>query len=228
LGLVVVSGVVYVGAAFASSDPCVNPVNPIVCENSKAGDGGDTWDITGVGDSTIQGFATDMSVNVGARIDFKIKTNAHAYKIDIYRLGYYGGAGARKIASVNPSASLPQTQPACITNASTEIYECGNWAVSGSWTVPTGTVSGVFVAKLTRTDTGGASHITFIVRDDASTSKVFFKTSDATWQAYNSYGGSDFYVGNANGRGYKLSYNRPFATPVTTTVATSCSATSTR
>jgi hypothetical protein len=52
----------------------------------------------------------------------------------------------------------------------------------------------------------------FIVRNDASTSAVVYQTSDTTWQAYNQYGGSSFYHGAANGRGYKLSYNRPFAT----------------
>jgi hypothetical protein len=41
---------------------------------------------------------------------------------------------------------------------------------------------------------------------------MFFKTSDATWQAYNDYGGSSFYHGGGNGRAFKLSYNRPFAT----------------
>ncbi len=195
----------------ASADSCLP--NPVVCENGKAGSPDTEWDVLGDGDDSIQGFATDMSVNLGQRIDFKIQTNARAYTIDIYRLGWYGGSGARKVASVPPSVPLPEIQPsACVSDPTTEIYDCGNWAVSASWTVPTTAVSGVYVAKLTRTDTGGASHITFVVRDDASTSKLLFKTSDATWQAYNTYGGSDFYQGNANGRAYKISYNRPYAT----------------
>ena len=41
---------------------------------------------------------------------------------------------------------------------------------------------------------------------------MFFQTSDTTWHAYNDFGGSDFYHGGGNGRAYKLSYNRPFAT----------------
>ena len=45
-----------------------------------------------------------------------------------------------------------------------------------------------------------------------ATPQVLFQTSDPTWQAYNTYGGSDFYQGAANGRAYKISYNRPFAT----------------
>ncbi len=197
----------------ALADPCNPVVNPIVCENSKPGTPASVWDIDGSGDSSIQGFATDISVNVGQRIDFKIKTNAAAYTIEIYRLGWYGGAGARKIADVSPSAKLPQTQPECITEAATAMFDCGNWAVSASWTVPSNTVSGVHIARLRRTDTGGDSHITFVVRQDSSTSDLFFQTSDATWHAYNKYGGADFYSGGGSlGRAYKVSYNRPFAT----------------
>ena len=32
-------------------------------------------------------------------------------------MGYYGGIGARKVATVQPSAPLPQTQPACLDDA---------------------------------------------------------------------------------------------------------------
>src|SRR5579864_2918598 len=49
-------------------------VNDIVCENSKTGNPDSDWSISGVGDSTIQGFATDISVNQGATISFKVKT----------------------------------------------------------------------------------------------------------------------------------------------------------
>ena len=85
--------------------------NPIVCENALTGNLASEWDVAGVGDPTIQGFATDISVNKGQTINFKISTDATAYSIDIYRLGYYGGRGARKVATINPSVSLPQTQP---------------------------------------------------------------------------------------------------------------------
>ena len=192
--------------------PCAPGSNEIVCENSKTGTDPEIWDIWGAGDDSIQGFATDISVNVGQRIDFKIDTNATDYTIDIYRTGWYQGLGARKIASVIPSASLPQNQPTCLTDQATELTDCGNWTVSASWNVPSNAVSGVYLAKLTRTDTGGGSHITFIVRDDSSHADVLFQTSDPTWHAYNMYGGSDFYQGAANGRAYKVSYNRPFAT----------------
>lgn len=198
--------------AQAAGSSCGPTINSIVCENSKPGTDPSVWDIDGAGDESIQGFATDISVNAGNRIDFKVDTSARAYTIDIYRTGWYQGKGARFIQSVPVSASLPQTQPQCITDVSTELYDCGTWKVSASWTVPSTAISGVYVAKLTRGDTRGASHITFIVRNDASRSDVVFQTSDPTWQAYNTYGGSDFYQGAANGRAYKISYNRPVVT----------------
>src|SRR3982751_4325240 len=89
--------------------------NAIVCENQNTGAPATEWDVVGSGDATIQGFATDMSVNRGQTVHFKVKTPASAYQIAIYRLGYYGGLGARRITTIAPSAPLPQAQPACVT-----------------------------------------------------------------------------------------------------------------
>ena len=37
-----------------------------------------------------------------------------------------------------PTATLPQTQPACLSDTQpTGLVDCGNWAVSASWAVPT-------------------------------------------------------------------------------------------
>jgi len=199
-----------------AAGPCGPPVvNPVACENTNPGTPPSVWDISGSGDSSIQGFATDISVNKGGTISFKINTPASAYTITIYRIGYYQGNGARQIATVAPAATLPQRQPGCLTNTPTGLVDCGNWAVSASWAVPSTAVSGIYFAKLVRTDTGGSSHIMFVVRDDAGTSDLLFQASDTTWQAYNQYGGNSLYLGTApsdDGRAYKVSYNRPFAT----------------
>ncbi|WP_157580469.1 DUF4082 domain-containing protein [Segetibacter koreensis] len=189
--------------------------NAIVTENQKTGNPASEWDISGAGDLSIQGFATDISVNKGGTVHFKIKTDASAYTINIYRLGYYQGNGARKIGTAAITARLPQSQPAPKTDNSTGLIDCGNWSESANWVVPTTAVSGLYIAKLSRSDTKGSSHIVFIVRDDASTSSLYFKTSDATWQAYNGYGGNSLYTGNTsypNGHAAKVSYNRPFYT----------------
>jgi N,N-dimethylformamidase beta subunit-like, C-terminal len=122
--------------------------------------------------------------------------------LDIYRVGYYAGLGARKVATVLPSARLPQIQPNCIQDQdpSTQLIDCGNWAESASWAIPSDATSGVYLAKLVRDDAPGASHIIFIVRDDEGDSDILFQTSDTTWQAYNSYGGSSLYDGYPPGQ----------------------------
>src|SRR5262249_34604924 len=61
--------------------------NPIPAENQLPGNPRSEWDITGSGDSTIQGFATDISVNKGGTISFKVTTTAAAFSMNIYRLG---------------------------------------------------------------------------------------------------------------------------------------------
>ena len=60
--------------------------------------------------------------------------------------------------------------------------------------MPSTAVSGVYIAHLIRNDTGDSSHITFVVRDDASHSDVLLQTSDSTWQAYNTWGGNSLYT----------------------------------
>jgi Domain of unknown function (DUF4082)/Fibronectin type III domain/Bacterial Ig domain len=199
---------------------CASAPNPIACENALPGDPLSDWQVTGIGSASIQGFATSMSVNVGQTESFKIKTPASSYHIDILRLGYYGGNGARLIATnIKPTATLPQNQPECLHESSTGLIDCGNWGVSASWTVPTNVVSGVYIAHLVRNDTGEDSQIPFVVRNDASHSDILVQTSDATWEAYNNYGGNSLYTctvscptGNpkAYKAAYSVSYNRPF------------------
>ena len=215
LGIILVALFGFTPRAFSQ---CANPPNAIVAENCLAGTSSSVWDVNGqgAGDPTIQGFATDISVNVGNTIYFKIDTPASNYTIDIYRMGYYQGNGARLVTSIKPSATLPQTQPACVSDTVTGITDCGNWAVSASWAVPSTAVSGVYFAHLTRTDTGGDSHIVFIVRNDASKSAILYQTSDTTWQAYNYYGNGSLYgpygTFGLPYRTYGVSYNRPVLT----------------
>ena len=191
--------------------------NDIVTENALPGNPASQWDITGTGDLDLQGFATDISVNKAGTIGFKIKGNGvSSCNIKIYRLGYYQGNGAREIADLG-TITL-NAQPDCITNTATGLVDCGNWSQSATWTVPGTAVSGIYIAKISRIadPQNRASHIAFIVRDDAASVDLLFKTSDATWQAYNKYGGNSFYTGTVAGytagRAVKISYNRPFTT----------------
>ena len=193
--------------------PTALAANKIVTENALAGAPASQWDIDGQGDETIQGFTTDISVDLGKTVAFKVATQAANWRLDIYRMGYYAGNGARLVKTIGPLG--PQNQPSCLYDPATGLTDCGNWSASASWTVPTTATSGIYFAKAVRTDTGGASHIFFIVRDDAGHSDILFQTSDATWQAYNTYS-QNFYGCNggfdSSCRAVKISYNRPFYT----------------
>ena len=138
-------------------------------------------------------------------------------------MGYYGGDGARLIASITPNISVSQNQPACNTNTVTGLVDCGNWGVSATWNVPTTAVSGVYFAHIYTAGDTHENQIPFVVTNNASTSNVVFMTSDETWQAYNDWGGYSLYTGDATGspwccspldpgRAVQVSYNRPFAT----------------
>lgn len=192
-----------------------------MCENQLPGTPESDWDMTAGEGSTVQGFADPFSVPIGGTINFKIETSVSSYSIDIYRMGYYGGDGARLIASITPNMTVSESQPACSTNTVTGLVDCGNWGVSASWTVPSTAVSGVYFAHIyTATDD---NQIPFVVTNPASTADVVFMTSDETWQAYNQWGGYSLYAGDATGspwsssaldpgRAVQVSYNRPFST----------------
>lgn len=213
---ILAAAALYVSFSASVFGSCSSPANAIEAENCLQGSPQSEWGVSGSGDPTIQGFATDISVNVGQSVFFKINTTASAYTISIYRLGYYDGDGARLIDTISPSAQLPQSQPACLSDSSTGLVDCGNWAISASWRVPANAVSGVYFARLVRSDTAGASQIVFVVRNDSSGSDVVFQTADESWQAYNPYGGHSLYGGlnafDLTDRAYKVSYNRPFNT----------------
>jgi len=193
-----------------------NAQNPIPTENALPGNPKSEWDIDGAGDPSIQGFATQISVNTGETIDFKIDVKSQVatnYTIKIYRLGYYGGNGARLIADLGSFSGVAQPDP--LYDPITGKTDCSNWALSTSWSTA-GAVTGLYVAKLTRTDTQGSNHIAFVVRNDNGGADMLFKTSDTTWQAYNGYGGNSLYVDGNGVPGFdhatKVSYNRPFTT----------------
>ncbi len=208
-------------ASVAQAQACANP---IVCENQLDGTPRSQWDDGVAGEETIQGYATQMSVNRGQTISFKIKTATSNYKLDIYRVGWYDGDGARLVVP-NVSHQPMQNQPTCLAppapdpDDNTGLIDCGNWAVSASWAVPATAVSGVYFARVERNDNQRGSLIPFIVRNDASNAGIVYQTSDQNWQAYNTYGGNSLYnctvacppaPSHSYNGASKVSYNRPF------------------
>src|SRR5436305_11881831 len=141
----------------ALEDRTLLSANPIVAENLLPGTPQSVWDVPGAGDPTIQGFASDISVNQGQTIGFKINDTARApYHIDIYRLGYYEGLGARLVSTISAAQTQGVVQPSPKFDPATALVDAGNWSTTASWAVPGNATSGVYFARVARDDTGGA------------------------------------------------------------------------
>jgi len=164
----------------------------------------------------FEGFATELGVNKGNTVRFKISgPNGLVYSIKIYRLGYYQGKGARLQATL-PGPYVGTNQSGLTTDdLNTGMVSCNLWAESAHWDIPSTAVSGLYQAVILD-ENGGTSYIIFIVRDDDYHSAMLYKTADANWHAYNRWGGRSFYDGGISGNlgtynhAVKLSYQRPF------------------
>jgi hypothetical protein len=134
----------------------------------------------------IEGYVSHMSIKPGDTLNIYVSTNPSAYyKLDIYRMGYYGGKGGRLVKTLSPNKGLPRgiTQLTPVDGLN-HIMEC-NWKVSSKLKIPEDWVSGVYLGKLSTWGTYDAeAYIIFIVRDDRK-SDLIFQCSDLTWAAYN-------------------------------------------
>src|SRR5947209_2130527 len=187
--------------------------NAIQIENSKAGTQGWNDFSADLAPDTLSGFGSKISVNHADSIDFYVTTTAPSFTINIYRTGYYGGAGARLISSLGSFPGLHQVIPA--PDKVTGIISCSNWTRTTTLNIPSSWVTGVYLAKLT-SSTGKSSFIFFVVRDDGGHEAIDFQTSVTTYQAYNTWGGTSLYNNNTNlsifkgPHATKVSFDRPF------------------
>lgn len=183
--------------------------NPIVTENQKPGDG-DWYIQKEANNREIEGYASDVSVEAGETLNVMVSTSvASDYTYAVYRLGWYGGQGARKVLTGPTLHGTPGD--ACPADAQTELVEC-HWPASFSISIPGDWVSGAYLVKLHRAD-GYERYVPFIVRDHRA-AEVLFKAAVDTDEAYNRWGGESLYYDSSHrspsGMGFKVSFDRPF------------------
>src|SRR5436190_6395112 len=60
----------------------------------------------------IEGYCSRTSVLAGEEITFHVSTNpASSFRIDLYRMGYYGGTGGRQVAALGSFKGTVQPEP---------------------------------------------------------------------------------------------------------------------
>ncbi|MEM9588721.1 MAG: N,N-dimethylformamidase beta subunit family domain-containing protein [Planctomycetota bacterium] len=160
----------------------------------------------------IEGYCSQLSYHTGEELTVFVSTaQAATYRLDIYRMGYYGGRGARKVLSIDQLTGSPQPEP---IKGERDLLAC-NWSPAFRMPIPTTWVSGVYLGKLSLSDNGPESYIVFVVRDSRQADLVV-QVSDFTWQAYNrwprwnslyDFGGSKWETKRSN----LIGMDRPYA-----------------
>ncbi len=196
------------------STGCSKPANTMVAENCSLGS--DDWKQTN-NSSAIRVYASSTSVNVGEKIGLFVDSPAGTFNLKVYRIGYYGGAGARLVDTVDDLAG--GAQPSCVRAEDTGLRTCSNWHQSYSFEIPLDWKSGVYLAQVIQSATGAINQTVFVVREDDRKSTILYQMSATTFQAYNNYDGKSVYnvnsgvcytVANAP-RAVKVSLNRPYS-----------------
>ena len=190
-----------------------SPANEIEAENCLPGTSPGIWDIPGAGRLRIQGYATDISVNLGQRVNFKVNTIASDYRLDIYRMGYYGGLGARKVTTVQPSvapADRSRTAPrarrrgssTAATGRSRRTGTCPPTRSRGS----TSRISSARTGRPARATSSSSCGTTTGAPTSCSRRRTRPGRPTTSTAAPRLYTGGP----GAQGGAYKVSYNRPF------------------
>ena len=172
----------------------------------------------------IEAYASHTSIKAGDTLNVHVSTYpVNTYSVSIYRMGYYGGAGARLMRTLGPLQGTAEPTP---QDGVRNLIEC-NWKVGFSLEIPKDWLSGVYLGKLSTlpSATGqyldlemvSETYVIFIVRDDRK-ADLLFQASDMTWLSYNRWpqwrslydlGSAPW--GSSNSKvGYDVGFDRPY------------------
>jgi hypothetical protein len=210
------SGSGHVDRSFAVPADSVTAGNPVQRENSRPGNSG--WEIPADAGTVITGYASETSVAPGQSFHLHVAAPPGSlYRVLVYRLGWYGGIGARLITCVPGCRSSraaiaqpPQTTPSSVTG----LFRAP-WYVTDRVEIPPDAISGYYEAKLEivgGTYTGAVGEVPLIVRQSpaAPGSAVLVQVPVNTWQAYNRWGGRSLYQFGTRMHAVEVSFDRPY------------------
>lgn len=183
--------------------------NPVPAENARPGDPG--WRKgRSAREGELDAYATADVLEAGDRLTVRVSANpAAVIEANVYRVGDYAGAGARRVATLGAVDATPQ--PACPVDTASGLVECP-WSDTLAFSVDPAWPSGLYLLKLARAD-AAFRFVPFVVRDRRA-AELYFVSALHTAQAYNRWGGVSLYADETgsvpNGRAHVVSYDRPF------------------
>jgi len=165
---------------------------------------------------TIAGFANRTAAHAGQTVTFYVSTTAPSYRVAAYRMGWYQGTGGRLVWQSGQLAG--GEQPPCPVTPGINMVACDNWRPSFSVRITPSWVQGDYLFKLVGSQ-GQQRYVPLTVWDPSAHAAYLVKNDVLTWQAWNPYGGYDFYVGQGScpaghyplcSRARVVSFDRPY------------------
>ncbi len=156
----------------------------------------------------IEGYADKVSAVEGDTVTLYV-SSASEFHIEAYRMGYYGGAGARLVWTSPTLPARVQAKPVLV--APNRMIDA-RWQPSTQVSVGPDWTPGDYLLKLV--GGGPAQHyVPLTVRNDTSTAAIEIVNAVTTWQAYNYWGNYSLYKGpyaNPKLRSNVVSFDRPY------------------
>lgn len=178
-------------------------------ENAKQGTG--DWVIPSAMNGGVAAYLDHVSATCGDTVALKA-SSAAPVDVTVFRMGYYGGLGARKILELTDVPATVQPPPTLggVDAAGHQLYsvDAAHWSPTTALSVDATWVPGTYLVKVS--DGTTATYAPLTVRDDTGTRHdLGVVQATATWQAYNWWGGRSFY--SSTNPSARITYDRPYA-----------------
>lgn len=158
-------------------------------------------------DSELAGWIDHTSVLPGQLVRMFTTATVASYTVTAYRMGDYANHGGRVVWKSGALRGV--RQPDCLLRAH-RMVDCSNWKQTLKIST-TGWPEGLYLLKLDGSD-GKSKYIPLTLRSRSTAGKLVLVNADATYQAYNHYGGYSLYTGKVGfgDRANVVSFNRPY------------------
>jgi hypothetical protein len=189
----------------------------VAAENGHAGTGawrlpGPASDVGGLAHGSVAAYVSAPAALPGHTERIYVNAAGASWvTIQIFRIGWYHGAGGREVLATGRLRAV--AQPPCAHSSATGLTQC-NWRPTLTFQVPTALPSGIYIAKLT-TDRA-ASDCLFVVQG-VRPQPLLAQLPTSTYEAYNSWGGDSLYPDGSDRvgvtgttQGVAVSYDRPY------------------
>lgn len=181
--------------------------SPIADENQRPG--GQGWRLHAAS-NRVAAYADRTSALPGDPVVILAGAeSATAATWQLWRIGYYNGAGGRKLGE--GSGSIAQWTAPVLDPATGAVR--ANWPAAFVVPVPRDAVTGAYLVRIATAM--GETYATFVVREPLPGAPILYPMSTNTYHAYNGWGGTSLYENRRSDWGpwhaYAVSFDRPYA-----------------